>query len=136
MKTIFFLLAMMLSYFGALLAAHEDNHFNPKNYVYDDEGNPLFVKIYIESVLTEKKSSSPSALEQKLHFLSSMMQNDSIGNFLAVPIEKKKKKQDNDDEESTWTCPFCGTETPARKSACSNKDCILYRTPPRDWHCD
>jgi hypothetical protein len=116
------------------LIAHEIRDFNPKNYVYDYEGAPLFVKIYLgdqnfESEYPQRKRTPHSSIEKELQFFTSMMQTDSQGSFLAVPIQKKKKK-DTDNDESTWVCPYCDTENPAfEPPSPKGEGFLLHRSP-------
>jgi hypothetical protein len=56
MRRIFYPLIAVFVFFGSIHAsANMIDEFNLKNYVYDDEGNPVFIKIYIEA---SKKSSN------------------------------------------------------------------------------
>ncbi|MBS0607602.1 MAG: hypothetical protein KF898_05125 [Parachlamydiales bacterium] len=108
-----------------------------QNYVYDDQGNPLFVKVYVPASKMELWKSSDkinllSAEGQKIQILRRIVQEDGRGGFLVVPIKKKRSK-DDDDEESTWECPYCLTVNPSNRHACSNPECPLYRKGGRDW---
>jgi len=48
--------------------------------------------------------------------------------------KKKGKDADDDKDESNWECPYCGTDNPATRNTCSNRECPLYRRAGRDWH--
>lgn len=118
---------LVLSFFSASASAHERHLFNPKNYVYDDEGNPLFVKIYVDSQKLEMFHAQKNGSANVTHFVNL---NDAAGTYLIVPIHKKKRPDDDD----SWTCPYCGTENPAYRNTCSNPSCVLYRKGGRDWY--
>ncbi len=102
----------MLFTFGAI---HASNDSLLKNYVYDDEGNALFVKVYLQKNLST----------HRYPFVNSMVQDDQRGSYLAVPL--KKKKSSDDDDESTWECPYCGTINPSSSNTCQKKGCVLHR---------
>lgn len=120
------------------------NEFNPKNYVYNDEGYPLFVKIYVEGPENspshaEKAVYAPPLKEKTISFFN-LMQKDDRGSFIVIPIKNKKKKSDEeekeedyDHDEKYWKCPYCDTENPASRNSCQNKKCCLHRKTGRDW---
>src|SRR5580700_12017309 len=98
MKVAYFLFVSMFCCFTIPLLAHKITTFNPKNYVYDDEGNPLFIKIYTKSLdieFSQAEQFSFSSSGTESHLLSSMIQIDTLGSFLPVPIQKKKKSSDD-----------------------------------------
>lgn len=108
-------LMLMLFTFGAI---HASNDYLMQNYVYDNEGNPLFVKVYLQKNLSSNRHP----------FVNSMIQDDHRGSFLAVPLKKKKSNDDDDDkDESTWECPYCGAINPASRNTCQTKGCVLHR---------
>ncbi len=131
----FFSLLLSVSFFFNAInaSAAENNEFNPKNYVYNNEGEPLFVKVYIESSNRNINADSLSLQKEGLHILNLMMQEDRKGSFLVIPIKKKKSKSD-DDDESTWICPYCDTENEASRNTCQNPQCVLHRKAGRDWN--
>jgi hypothetical protein len=135
MLKILFRLIVCLALFGLdQVSAAEDDIYNPKNYVYDDEGNPLFVKVYLRNPKAERRNQNKKhffSKENDMQILNLMMQEDLRGNFIAIPI--KKKKNDDDEDESNWGCPYCHTINPSSRNSCSNKDCPLYRKGWRDW---
>lgn len=113
-----------------------------ENYVYDNYGNPLFVKVYVtrcdEDASNSNKPSPALKFIKKNRFFSQMLQKDRHGRFLAVPLQKKKNKnkdEDDDDpyQERGWVCPYCDTYNDQSRNVCSNKNCPLYRRPGRDW---
>lgn len=124
-------LVMFLSSFCSnFISAHE---CDPKNYVYDDEGHPLFVKVYLETtkdnLFDSKKTAYAFSSKENANFIFTLMQKDSGGSFIAVPI---RKKTDSDDDDY-WQCPYCGAENSASRNTCSNPDCLLYRKKGRNW---
>ncbi len=140
-KFLYSLIALCVS-FCSLNASIDDNYnFNPKNYIYDDNGNPVFVKVYIDHL---KPQSSDQNLEgiscavqnTGLQTLNLMTQYDERGSYLAIPIKSKKKKNNDDDEddkkEKYWKCPYCGTENPPERNTCSNSNCVLHRKGVRE----
>ena len=138
MKRILFQLMAMFTLFSSIYSSAdyiEDLDLSIKNYVYDDEGNPAFIKIYIEPSKAELLSSNRNFYQQNRleRILNKMSQKDQRGTYFVVPIKKKKSKND-DDDTSTWECPYCGTINPASNNTCSNESCPLYRKKGRDWH--
>ncbi len=137
MRRIFYSLITMFIFLSSIHAsANEIDDFDFKNYVYDDEGTPVFIKIYIKSPKTESsnenKSGTPLFQEQDdlQQILSRMAQDDQRGSYIVVPITKKKKIKDDDDEdkdESTWECPYCGQINRASSDYCERRGCVLYR---------
>lgn len=125
--TVFLLIAACVFCCTMKVSAHEE-HYNLKNYVYDDEGNPVFVKIYIPFEDHQENVCAAKAC----HMLQAQ-QRDKSGSYIVVPIRKKKKSEEDDDDENTWECPYCGIVNPASRNVCSNSDCVLYRKWPRDW---
>jgi hypothetical protein len=132
----FSLLVSVFIFFSSTYAsADRNNDFNLKNYVYDDEGVPLFIKLYIKASKTESSDRNKSVVplflaEESVQILNLMMQEDQLGSFLAIPIKKKKEKED---DESTWECPICGRTNPASRSTCQYSDCPLNRKGIREW---
>jgi hypothetical protein len=101
---------------------------NPENYIYNHEGTPLFVKVYVGKNALFIHQGKESL------FLLKLMQKDRNGSFLPVPISKKHKpKKEDDEEEDTWVCPYCETVNSASAGSCTNPDCVLYRTGGRNW---
>ncbi len=136
MKSIFFrlIVGMGCCFFNVQASATELNSFNPKNYVYDEEGNPLFVKVYLGSANQHRNEKVLSSPANGLVILKRMAQEDKEGSFIAVPIYKKKKNnEDENDDESNWECPYCYTINPASRNTCKNPDCPLHRKGGRDW---
>ena len=135
MRRIFYSLITVLIFFSSIhSSANGIDDFNLKNYVYDHEGVPVFIKIYIDSPKEKSsnhnKSSAPSQLDSLEQILNRMAQNDLRGTYIAVPIAKKKNKKDNDDEdkdESTWECPYCGRTNKASSNYCETPGCVLHR---------
>lgn len=126
------LFALVFSLVTNLAFAHNADCFNPKNYVYDEEGKALFVKVYVDLQKTSfRDSRETSSAETEYHFLKMVTQVDCLGSFIAIPIRKKHNNKDGDDD--IWVCPYCGTENPASQNTCLNKDCPLYRKKGRDW---
>jgi hypothetical protein len=133
MKRIFYPLVTVFIFFSSIYAsANRIDDFNLKNYVYDDEGNPVFVKVYIKSPKAKFSdqdwSDSFSQQDSLPHLLNLMTQDDQGGSYLVVPIKKKKDKDDDDDkDESVWECPYCGTINESFRNTCKKKGCVLYR---------
>lgn len=126
----FFILITLL--FSALCSNFASaSEFDPKNYVYNDEGSPLFVKVYIEIPKISYRETSVEAfdLQKKIKPFFNLMQNDDRGSFIVIPIKTAKDR----DEDDYWECPLCGTENPATRNTCTNPDCPLYRKKGRDW---
>lgn len=133
MRSLFYLLLFILAFCHLNSASATCSHrFDPKCYLYNEEGYPLFVKVYVEPSLQSIHSDSSSRGEGKAQFLTLMTQNDRDGAFIVVPIKKKKSRND-DEEEDTWQCPYCDTINEASRNTCKNPECILYRKPGRDW---
>lgn len=132
MKRIFYLSMVMLMFFTSIYSFAGLEDFNVKNYLYDDKGNPVFIKIYIS------KEFSNQDLTDTQHFdfhqlLNRMSQEDQTGTYVIIPIKKKKKQQDADEEEDGWVCPYCNTYNEASRNCCKNPDCVLYRKGNRNW---
>ncbi|MGC1877931.1 MAG: hypothetical protein WA347_03265 [Rhabdochlamydiaceae bacterium] len=141
MRRFFYPLITVFIFFCSICAlANGTDDFNLKNYVYDEEGNPVFIKIYIETSKTESSHRSKNASsffplqnEAGLQISNPMMQDDQRGSYIVIPIKKKKNKNDDDDqEESTWTCPICGRDNPASRNTCQYGDCPLHRKGIRE----
>jgi hypothetical protein len=136
----FFRLVMLLIVLNSVpVSADSYGNFNPKNYVYDDEGSPVFVRVYVNDSTTEssnrnRKAASLFLKEEGAQILDLMLQEDQKGSFLAIPLKKKKQKDDNEDE-STWECPMCGRENPAYRNTCQFSDCPLNRKGIRERDC-
>src|SRR5512135_2812216 len=103
MKRFFYPLITLFIFFCSIHAsADRIDNFNPKNYVYDDNGTPIFIKIYIDSPkvdrLHQNESSAPlfSLPGGDMQILNLMTQNDQRGSFIVIPIKKKKSKDDDD----------------------------------------
>lgn len=140
MKKLLSICMMFVGCFGVSYSfSAEAKSFDVKNYVYDDEGNPLFIKVYCKccgekSSHSHKKSGLPSSQENKLGILSKMLQKDQKGSFLVIPIKKKKKNKDDDNPfEKYWECPYCQTLNPVYQAYCSNKNCTIYEEPWKGW---
>ena len=134
MTKCFCFLMLILAYFSSVQASTGgwDGYVNPKSYIYDDEGNPVFVKVYVESSKCHRNADSPR-LSEKEQILNLMIQEDKAGSFWAIPIKKKKSKEKEDDtEESTWECPMCGRTNPASRNTCQYSDCPLNRKGIRE----
>lgn len=108
--------------------ANDVEHLSTKNYVYDDEGNPVFIKIYIKASKnvssSQRNRTLPSLLEEDKKFWALMTQKDDRGTYIVIPIKKKKSSSD---DESTWECPYCHRENPASSNFCKTKGCVLHR---------
>ncbi len=142
MKKLFSMFLCMLSFlcYGEL-SANESSEYNPENYVYDNHGNPIFVKVYVslyeeDDHVNAKNSSLALQFIKKNHFFSQMLQKDHRGKFLAVPLQKKKSKDKDKDEyeddpyqEKGWICPYCDHYNKNKHNTCQNKKCVLYRIP-------
>lgn len=137
MRRIFYSLITMFIFFSSIHAsANGIDDFDLKNYVYDDEGAPVFIKIYIESPKTESSNRNKSTnrlFPQHNDFqqiLNRITQEDQRGSYIVVPITKKKKiKEDDDDDkdESTWQCPYCNRVNKASSNYCETPGCVLHR---------
>jgi hypothetical protein len=143
MRRIFYSLIAVLTFFSSIyVSANEIEGFDLKNYVYDDEGNPVFIKVYIKSIKPLKTKFSnqdwndlPLQQDSWQQLMNQVSQEDQRGTYLIIPIKKKKGKDaDDDKDESNWECPYCGTDNPATRNTCSNRECPLYRRAGRDWH--
>jgi|GEM_PF-5858408 len=130
MIRVFYPLIALFIFFSSIHAsANEIDDFNVKNYIYDDEGNAVFVKVYIK-FSNQDWSNSSSQQDNLPHLLNRMTQDDQRGSYLVVPIKKKKYKDeddDDDDDESVWECPYCYTINESYRNTCKNKKCVLYR---------
>lgn len=133
----FCLMVVFTVFCTARVSSAEIDTFNPKNYVYDDEGNPLFVKVYLkaraESLSQSGRAVSIPSQENDIQILKLMMQEDQRGSFLVIPIKKKKSNDDEDKDESNWECPYCHKINPASRNSCSNPECPLNRKAWKDW---
>jgi len=135
MRMIFFPLIAACILFSTIYAyTNEIHNFNPKNYVYDDEGNPVFIKIYIQSSTVNSPNQNKGRTHQEqddlIQILNRMTQHDQRGGYVVVPIKKKKSHDDDDDDdkdESTWECPYCHRTNKASDNYCQTKDCVLHR---------
>ncbi len=125
-RCLFFLAMFCVSYFfPTQVVAAVQHGVNPEDYIYNCEGTPLFVKVYVEKQVLQNRGSSS--------FLK-LLQEDRNGSFLAVPIKKKQKDKNEDEEnEDTWICPICNTKNPEYATFCRNTACPLYRNGLRDW---
>jgi len=128
MRKIFYPLIALFIFFGSVQAsANRIDDFNFKNYIYDDDGNPVFIKIYIKSSteILEQNKANTLPLQQ---LINRMAQDDQRGSYIVIPIKKKKHKEEDDDkDESTWECPYCGRTNKASSHYCETKDCVLHR---------
>lgn len=77
------------------------SYLNADNFLYDQLGNPVFLKLYVNS------KSHPTLIEYPILV-------DHKGSFYAVMI-----KFDH------WICPFCGTLNPKNQDTCFSKNCPL-----------
>lgn len=135
MKRKIYALAAILIFFCSIhVSASGVDDFNPKNYVYDDNGTPLFVKVYIKAPKTgfSQQSESASLLVSSqnadMRILNSIVQDDQRGSFIVIPIKKKKYQVDDEERnESVWECPYCGTINESFRNTCKKKGCVLYR---------
>ncbi len=75
---------------------------NADNFLYDNLGNPVFLKLYLDS-----KSPSKALIEYPILI-------DHKGSFYAVMIKFNH-----------WICPFCGTLNPKNQDNCISKNCPL-----------
>lgn len=133
MRKIFYPLITVFIFFSSIHASAGIDDFNSKNYVYDDEGNPIFIKIYIES----HKEKCSNRNNSGTHFfpqqdglqltLNRMTQDDQRGSYIVIPIKRKKDNDDDDKDESTWECPYCHRENKASSNRCGTKGCVLNR---------
>ena len=118
------MLALFSVFYTHFISANE---FNPKNYIYNDEGCPLFVKVYKN--ISNETSVEARAIDEKKHSLYNFIQKDNGRSFIAIPI----KRNTDSGEDDYWECPYCETKNPASRNTCSNPDCPLYRKKGRDW---
>lgn len=118
MKRLFSLVIFFIAcaHMNPISADEVEGDYNPKNYLYDEEGNCSFVKVYIDKI-------------DSRHGFDCLAQRDGRGSFLAIPIQRFLSKE----KPKGWDCPYCGRRNPAERNTCSNPDCVLYRKPPRDW---
>ena len=131
MKRFFYPLITMFIFFGSIHASTDRTpDFNLKNYVYDDEGVPVFIKIYIKSPKTGSLDQNQDGVQQVLNRIG---HEDERGSYIVVPIKRHKKEKDKDEDdadgydESWWKCPYCGRKNDANSNYCGTKDCVLHR---------
>jgi hypothetical protein len=140
MKRFFYsLIALFISFCSIHASTNETENFNPKNYIYDDNGHPIFIKIYIETLKTSSSGENEYAVSHSLQkgglqMLNLMTQNDHRGGYIAIPIKKKNKNKNDDDDkdENVWICPICERENPAYRNTCQWTDCPLNRKGMRE----
>src|SRR5579872_7119646 len=97
------------------------------DYLYDDEGCPSFVKVYLNEEIENDFYEDEEFLTANKVILSTfrmLMQRDRKGSYLAIPLQKKGKDKDKDkDEEDYWTCPHCGRKNRATDNNCKTWGC-------------
>lgn len=118
MKRLFSIMMFLIAFIclSCVSADEHEDDYNPQNYLYDEEGEHSFIKVYIDK------------LDSK-HIFHRLAQTDKRGSFLAIPLQKIHSKEKPDE----WRCPYCGLDNPVSTNTCLNKECTLYRTKPRDW---
>src|SRR2546427_10533588 len=103
MRKFFYSLIAAYTLFGSIsVSANEFGYFNVKNYIFDDEGNAQFVKVYIESsgeMYSNNAGSASSSSKQDGFYpiLKRMSQNDQRGRYIVVPIKNRRARDDDDD---------------------------------------
>jgi hypothetical protein len=122
-----FLILMCACFCMSFEAIGLTNEFDSKNYVYDDEGNPRFVKVYLNNqtcdTSNQKRENSSSTLQEIGNlFINLFIQEDPRGVFIAIPIRNRDR-----DDDDYWQCPYCDTINPASRNSCRNPCCPLYR---------
>ena len=94
-----------------------------QSYLYDDQGEATFIKIYIDPPTPRNKRRTSSLQASLQQILNRMAQEDPTGRYIVVPLKKKKGK---DKDESVWECPYCGKSNHAFENRCTKKSCSLH----------
>ncbi len=74
---------------------------NSSYYIYDEEGKPLFLKMYFEGMAPETLFDCP-------------ILSDQNGRFFPISIEF-----------GHWICPYCGILNPIDQVHCVNISCFV-----------
>ncbi len=100
---------------------------NVSNYLYDHDGNPSFVKVYLnewdESNIGKNEGflAVNKVVRARFHLL---LQKDGKGSYMAIPLQKKGKDKDKDkDEDDYWICPHCGRKNKETDNYCRTWGC-------------
>ncbi len=106
-----------------LISSLSATDLTSQSYLYDNEGEPRFIKIYIDSPTPRNKRRTTSLQAGLQQILNRMAQEDPTGRYIVVPLKKKKGK---DTDESVWECPYCGKSNHAFENRCTKKSCSLH----------
>jgi hypothetical protein len=101
MKRFFLIRIIVFLYlliFSSPILAEESNKLNNSSFLYDNQGNPKFLKITI-------KKRDPPYSDVNIYY-------DDFGPFILVPFY-----------EGFWVCPFCGNLNYDFIENCRSQNC-------------